>query len=357
MRNILNKKCNKIKRNILKIRIYVYIYRCNKPRTWVQILASVTFFYLFCCALSFSATLAKHWKVQFRLGYAKNSTMLIQIMTYKYTLNTLKLLKALTSTKWGKQKETIVATYKAITRPILEYASTIWSPIASTTGITKLQTIQNMALRIATGCTSDTNIQHLHNETNILPLNAHLKLHSSQLRQKSQHPTHPLHKFTVLTENERHKKQTIFDNNNNYTVNINMKSDLICEDLIQSNLKLIHSHIVSNHLSQRPPNKVLQDQTPSVSPAELLLSRETRRTLAQLRTNKSPLLVSYLFSIGDPRHPSPPCPLCLMHDHTSSHLFECKSLPTSISSLDLWTNPDKVEPFLATWGERLLAAT
>ena len=120
--------------------------------------------------------------------------------------NTLKLLKALTSTKWGKQKETIVATYKAITRPILEYASTIWSPIASTTGITKLQTIQNMALRIATGCTSDTNIQHLHNETNILPLSAHLKLHSSQLRQKSQHPTHPLHKFTVLTENERHKK-------------------------------------------------------------------------------------------------------------------------------------------------------
>ena len=46
-----------------------------------------------------------------------------------------------------------------------------------------------------------------------------------------------------------------------------------------------------------------------------------------------------------------------MHDHTSSHLFECKSLPTSLSSLDLWTNPDKVEPFLATWGERLLAAT
>ena len=32
-------------------------------------------------------------------------------------------------------------------------------------------------------------------------------------------------------------------------------------------------------------------------------------------------------------------------------------LPTSLSSLDLWTNPDKVEPFLATWGERLLPAT
>ena len=80
-------------------------------------------------------------------------------------------------------------------------------------------------------------------------------------------------------------------------------------------------------------------------------------TMLSSQVVKSPLLVSYLFSIGDPRHPSPLCPLCLMHDHTSSHLFECKSLPTSLSSLDLWTNPDKVEPFLATWGERLLAAT
>ena len=97
-------------------------------------------------------------------------------------------------------------------------------------------------------------------------------------------------------------------------------------------------------------NSMIYITLPSVSPAELLLSREMRRTLAQHRTNKSPLLVSYLYSIGDPRHPSPLCPLCLMHDHTSSHLFECKSLPTSLSSLDLWTNPDKVEPFLATWG-------
>ena len=39
--------------------------------------------YLFCCVLSFSAILAKRWKVQFRLGLAKNSAMLIQITAYK----------------------------------------------------------------------------------------------------------------------------------------------------------------------------------------------------------------------------------------------------------------------------------
>ena len=44
-------------------------------------------FNLFRCVLSFSATLAKRWKVQFRLRLAKNSTMLIQITAYKYQKN------------------------------------------------------------------------------------------------------------------------------------------------------------------------------------------------------------------------------------------------------------------------------
>ena len=44
----------------------------------------------------------------------------------------LQVIKALT---WGKQKETLVATYKAVMRPTLEYASSIWSPMASPTSI------------------------------------------------------------------------------------------------------------------------------------------------------------------------------------------------------------------------------
>ena len=51
---------------------------------------------------------------------------------------------------WGKQKDTIIATYKAIRRSILEYVSPIWSPQASDTNINKLQITQNTALRIAT---------------------------------------------------------------------------------------------------------------------------------------------------------------------------------------------------------------
>ena len=102
---------------------------------------------------------------------------------------TLNILKALTSTKWGKQKELIVSTFKAITWPILDYVNTIWSSIISNTNIKKLQTIQNTALCIATGCTQDANTPHLHNETKVLPINTHLKLHAIQLKQLSQTQT------------------------------------------------------------------------------------------------------------------------------------------------------------------------
>ena len=71
----------------------------------------------------------------------------------------------------------------------------------------KLQIVQNTALRIATGCTHDTNTQHLHDETNVLPIHQHLQLHASQIRQKAQHPTHPLHKLTIHPHTPRLKKQ------------------------------------------------------------------------------------------------------------------------------------------------------
>ena len=47
----------------------------------------------------------------------------------------LQMIKALTATGWGKQKETLMATYKPVMRLALEYASTIWSPLASSTSI------------------------------------------------------------------------------------------------------------------------------------------------------------------------------------------------------------------------------
>ena len=63
----------------------------------------------------------------------------------------------------------------------------------SNTNIKKLQTIQTTALFIAIGCTQDTNIQGLHDKSNVLSMGINLKLHATHLRQMTQTQTHPLH--------------------------------------------------------------------------------------------------------------------------------------------------------------------
>ena len=108
----------------------------------------------------------------------------------------LNVLKALTSTSWGKDKENLTLMYKTIIRPKLEYGNTIFYPIASETQLQRLQIIDNTAMRIITGCTRDTTISHLHNETQMLPIKQHFRLHASLLRQKSVLPHHPIHSLT-----------------------------------------------------------------------------------------------------------------------------------------------------------------
>ena len=86
---------------------------------------------------------------------------------------------------------------------------------------------------------------------------------------------------------------------------------------------------------QRNHNKLRHQHAPKTSPSDLSLPRETRRTLAQLRTNKSPILISYLHKVDETHHPSPLCPLCKTHPHTTYHLFNCTHLYTSSNMLEI----------------------
>ena len=225
----------------------------------------------------------------------------------------LQIIKALTTTGWGNQKETLMATYKAVMRPALEYASSVWSPIASSTSINKLQVMQNAALR-TTGCTQDTNIQHLHDKTLALPIHKHLQFHASQYKQKTQHPSHPLHKRTTYFNTPR-LKNTIF-NNGRYTTNIPTDPHSVTTRDIKTNMRHIHTSTVSRHLATRGNNKILCTPPPHTSSSEEILPHLTHSTLAQLRTNKSPFLKSYLHKVDAKTHPSPLCPFCNIHTHT-----------------------------------------
>ena len=124
----------------------------------------------------------------------------------------------------------------------------------SNTNIKKLQIIQNAFLQIATGCIQDTNTQHLHNETKVLPMDMHLKLHATQLKQLTQIQTYPLHDLNAYLNLPKNMKAIIFHNNEHTNIIIS-KPDITPEEC-RENLKHIHNNITSQYLSFRKNNKV-----------------------------------------------------------------------------------------------------
>ena len=62
----------------------------------------------------------------------------------------INILKALAGTSWGQQKETLLMTYKAVGRSIINYAAPVWSTNLRDTNYRNIQYTQNEALRIST---------------------------------------------------------------------------------------------------------------------------------------------------------------------------------------------------------------
>ena len=115
-------------------------------------------------------------------------------------------------------------------------------------------------------------------------------------------------------------------------------------------MRHIYTSIVSRHLATRGNNKILRTLPPHTSSSEGRLPRLTCRTLAQLSTNKSPFLKSYLHKLDSKSHPSPLYP---SHTHDTHHLFNCTYICTTLSPLDLLTKHAGVTALLARWTEKL----
>ena len=164
-------------------------------------------------------------------------------------------------------------------------------------------------------------------------------------RQKAQYPSHPLHRYTTHNTSQRLMKPT----------NIPTDPCTVTTADIKAKMRDIHTSIVSQHLAARDNNKILRTHPPQVSSTEENVPRHTRRTLAQVRTNKSPFLLSYLHKIDASTHPSPLCPLCRTHEHTTQHLFSCPQIRTTLSTLELWRDPSGVAALLDDWLEKLAA--
>ena len=230
----------------------------------------------------------------------------------------LSILKALTGTNWGQQKETIVATYKALIDSLFSYASPIWFPNASVSAVEKLQTIQNSALRIATGCLMMSSIDHLHMEAEIMKVGEHLKMLCAQFLATCLQPQHPSFPIVTADSGPRNMKETL------QTFSIAEVANYIEDGAIADAAaasKDIHTTSVRRSMEARGINRVLGIPAPAVNEEEEQLPRKTRRTLAQLRSGFCSSLNGYKHRVG--QSDTQICPCCGQEEHTVQHVFEC----------------------------------
>ena len=105
----------------------------------------------------------------------------------------INILKLLTGSKWGADKQTMVTLYKTLIRPILDYGCGIYNS-ASPSIKSKLDVIQSQALRLCCGALSCTPISALEVDCGIPPLQLRRKFLSGKLALRyiymSNSPTH-----------------------------------------------------------------------------------------------------------------------------------------------------------------------
>ena len=151
------------------------------------------------------------------------------------------ILKALAGTLWGQQKETLLLTYKAVDRSIINNAAPVWSPNLHDTNYRKIQYTQNEALRIATVCHKMSRVDHLHTEAEMLNVKEHSELLSAQYLDRCLEPGNVCHPITTRATPERHMKETVYTRHRNTVepMMVEMKGKLHSKhSTLQQSLKL-----------------------------------------------------------------------------------------------------------------------
>ena len=235
-------------------------------------------------------------------------------------------------TSCGKQKETLLTTYKAVGRSIINYAAPVWSPNLHDTNYRKVQCTHNEALGIATGCHKMPSIDHLHTEAEMLKVREHSELLSAQYLGKCLEPEHVCHPITTRATHEIQMKRTL------YTRHRNTVESMIIKNNRKATLQALHTDAVDKAIKSHERNVVLDGWPPPISSSERDLTRKERSTLAQLRSGYCRLLGSYKSRIKKDASLNV-CANCGTTPHDVKHLFVCPAHPTTMIPSDLWSRP------------------
>ncbi|GFV90352.1 probable RNA-directed DNA polymerase from transposon BS [Trichonephila clavipes] len=95
--------------------------------------------------------------------------------TTNKALGKLNILRKLCGTSWGSRPQTLKSTFCTVIRPVLEYATPIWTP-ASISVKRKLDSVQHRAAKIIIGAVSSTNNENAEQECGLPPLESRRKL-------------------------------------------------------------------------------------------------------------------------------------------------------------------------------------
>ena len=255
----------------------------------------------------------------------------------------LRILKALTGTTWGQQKETLLLTYGALIRSIILYAAPVWYPNAGS--VQKLQIIQNSALRIASGCHGAASAEDLHRECKMLTVSHSLTLACQQFLASARRTSHPSFALVTSDPGPRPMKHTL---QSRFLPAISgfLQDNITDNAEYRAVLSEIHTSVVADYFENLSPNRVLQAHPPDINTEEASLPRAQRRALAQLRSGFCRHLNDYKFKIKASTMSA--CPSCRGAIHSVRHLFTCSEHRTSLNVRCLWTDPVAAAAFITS---------
>ena len=119
------------------------------------------------------------------------------------------MLKARVGSSCEQDKETLLLIYSTLGKSITSYAAPIWNTNASDSNFKKIQTAQNVALRMATEAHKIATIYHPHQESRTLKVRDHSDMLSAQYIANCLEEDHICHGITTQEPRSRPMKEIL----------------------------------------------------------------------------------------------------------------------------------------------------